>query len=133
MSVIRTVTVSQMVDDLMSDEYAAWSYAGANAIAEYYENLSDDIGEPIEWDRVAVRCEFSEYTLRDILDNFGDSLNLNWAEVVKDLVSYGEFPVNDLIEELKDQFDCVIHVDQGKNPMPWTRPEDTFIISKLDN
>jgi hypothetical protein len=90
--------------------------------------MTHDIGEPIEWDRVAVRCDFSEYTLRDILDNFGDSLNLDWAEIVKDLVSYGEFPVDEVVEQLQEHTGCVIHVVQGTNPLTGVTDEDTFII-----
>ena len=128
MSVINTMTLSQMADDLLDDEYASWTRLGAYAFAGYLDELSDDIGEPIEWCRVAIRCEYSEYTLRDILDNFGDSLNLDWAEIVKDLVSYGDFPVDDLVEQLQDHTGCVIHVEQGKNLLTGVTDEDTFIV-----
>jgi hypothetical protein len=128
MSVINTMTVSQMADDLLDDENASWTRLGALRLAEYLDDLSEDIGEPIEWDRVAIRCEYSEYTLRDILDNFGDSLNLDWAEIVKDLVSYGEFPIDDLVEQLQDHTGCVIHVEQGTNLLTGGTDEDTFIV-----
>lgn len=128
MSVVNTMTVDQMARDLIDDDNAGWTRLGAYAIAEYLDNLSEDIGEPIKWDRVAIRCEYSEYTLRDILDNFGDSLNLDWAEIVKDLVSYGEFPVDDLVEQLQEHTGCVIHVVQGTNPLTGGTDEDTFIV-----
>ena len=128
MSVVNTMSVDEMARDLLDDDNASWTRLGAYAIAEYLDELSDDIGEPIEWCRVAIRCEYSEYTLRDILDNFGDSLNLDWAEIVKDLVSYGDFPVDDLVEQLQDHTGCVIHVEQGKNLLTGVTDEDTFIV-----
>ena len=57
----QTVYESQFIDELMSDEYANWSYNGAKALYEYLEQLSEDIGEDIEMDRVALRCDYSEY------------------------------------------------------------------------
>ena len=128
MSVINTMTIDEMARDLLDDDNASWTRLGAYAIAEYFDELSEDMGEPIEWCRVAVRCDYSEYTLRDVLDNFGDSLNLYWAEIVKDLVSYGEFPVDDLVEQLQEHTGCVIHVEQGKNPVTGATDEDTFIV-----
>lgn len=34
---------------------------GAKAVQDYYENLSDDLGEDIEFDPIAWCCEWSEY------------------------------------------------------------------------
>jgi len=59
---IETLTTSEAADRLMSDQYAKWSYEGAHAMIEYLERLEDDLGEPIEFDRVAIRCEYSEYS-----------------------------------------------------------------------
>lgn len=128
MSVINTMTVDQMAKDLIDDENASWTRLGAYALAEYLDELSDDIGEPIEWDRVAIRCEYSEYTLRDILDNFGDSLSLDWQAIAIELLEGGEFPVDEVVEQLQDQSGCVIHVEQGTNPLTGVTDEDTFIV-----
>jgi hypothetical protein len=46
---------------LYEDEYAGWSYEGARALVEYMEGLEDELGEEIEFDVVALRCEYTEY------------------------------------------------------------------------
>lgn len=46
---------------LYEDEYAGWSYGGARALVEYLEALEDELGEEIEFDVVALRCEYTEY------------------------------------------------------------------------
>ena len=46
---------------LMADENAAWSNAGAFALVEYLEQIEEDCGTEIEFDRVAIRCEYSEH------------------------------------------------------------------------
>ena len=128
MSVINTMTVSQMADDLLDDENASWTRLGALRLAEYLDDLSEDIGEPIEWDRVAIRCDYSEYTLSDLLSNFADSLNLDWQAIALELLDGGDFPVDDLVEQLREHTGCVIHVVQGTNPLTGVTDEDTFIV-----
>ena len=59
--ITKYVSESSFIDDLKSDEYANWSYGACKALYAYYEQLSDDIGEDIELDRVAIRCEWGEY------------------------------------------------------------------------
>jgi len=58
----RAMTTREIGHDLLNDEYAGWTYNGAMALAEYLERLEEDSGEEIEYDRVAIRCDFSEYS-----------------------------------------------------------------------
>ena len=57
----ETLTTGNAASRLYEDENAGWSYAGARALVEYLEELEDDIGEEIEFDVVALRCEYTEY------------------------------------------------------------------------
>jgi hypothetical protein len=70
-----TLTTSQAAQILVDDENANWTRAGAYALAEYLENLEEDTGEQIEFCRVSLRCDFSEYAdLEDwAADYFSDS------------------------------------------------------------
>jgi len=54
-----TLNKYQIADELRKDSNAGWSYAGANALAEY---LDENAGEETEFDCVAIRCDFSEYS-----------------------------------------------------------------------
>ena len=68
----QTLTTEQAADLLVADNNAGWSYAGARALVEYLENLEDDTGEEIEFDRVALRCDFSEYpNAREAAEEYG--------------------------------------------------------------
>lgn len=53
-------TTNELVQDLLNDEYANWSYEGASAIVEFLEEIYCD-GNDDEWDRVEIRCYYSEY------------------------------------------------------------------------
>ena len=57
----QRLSTNEAADLLVADINADWSYEGAFALVEYLENLEDDTGEEIEFDRVALRCDFSEY------------------------------------------------------------------------
>jgi hypothetical protein len=57
-----TLSTSQAVDLLKADSNARWSRSGAYALVEYLEELESDTGTEIEFDVVAIRCDFSEYS-----------------------------------------------------------------------
>ena len=57
----QTLTTDQAADLLIADDNAGWSYAGARALVEHLEATEEDTGEEIEFDCVALRCDFSEY------------------------------------------------------------------------
>ena len=58
---IQTMTTAQIADALRADENAAWSYNGARALAEHLEQWEEETGQPMEFDRVEIRCDWSEY------------------------------------------------------------------------
>ncbi len=57
----QTLTTSEAAHLLMQDENAKWSRTGAYALIEHLEQLEEDCGDEIEFDRVAIRCDWSEY------------------------------------------------------------------------
>ena len=61
MSIVNTLGKSEFMDLLQHDDYANWSYDAAGALFDYYDELSDSLGEPVEFDRVAIRCDWSEH------------------------------------------------------------------------
>jgi hypothetical protein len=56
-----TLTTSQAAAMLKADTSANWSQSGAYALIEYLEQLEEDTGTEIEFDAVAIRCDYSEY------------------------------------------------------------------------
>ena len=57
-----TLNTYDVARELMNDSNAAWSRAGALALAEYLEEYEESTGEELELDVVAIRCDFSEWT-----------------------------------------------------------------------
>ena len=54
----QTLNTYEVAMILVRDEYANWSYDGAEALIEWIEECE---GEDTELDPVNLRCEFSEY------------------------------------------------------------------------
>ena len=71
---INTISTSQAVTELLKDEYAQWSHEAAAALVDWIEELEESTGEPIEFDPVALRCEFSEYTEAELIEAYDMTL-----------------------------------------------------------
>ena len=73
MSIIQTVNKSQFIDNLLADDYASWTYEDAGALYDYYEDFSDDTGEDVELDRVALRCEWTRAdSIDEVIEDYDD-------------------------------------------------------------
>jgi hypothetical protein len=57
----KTLTNYEIAHELLQDDNAGWTRAGAFALAEYLEEYEESTGEEMEFDHVAIRCDFSEY------------------------------------------------------------------------
>lgn len=47
-----------------------FSYEGLEVLFDYLDNLSEDIGEPIELDVVALCCEYYESSVEELIENY---------------------------------------------------------------
>ena len=57
----QTISTNEAAHQLFNDENAGWSFKGATALAEHLEELEEAYGEEMEFNRVDVRCEYSQY------------------------------------------------------------------------
>ena len=54
------------------DRKENFSYEGRKALYEYFTQLEEDIGEEIEFDCIAICCEYSEYeNLKEFQQDYG--------------------------------------------------------------
>ena len=53
-----------------------FSYEGKRALFDYLNDLSEDIGEPIELDIIGICSDFTEYSdLKEFNDDYGYTIN----------------------------------------------------------
>ena len=67
----------EFINDLISDDYASFTREGAKELYEHLTDWEDMTGEVYDFDRVAIRCEWSEYeSLEKCLEQYDfNSLN----------------------------------------------------------
>ena len=109
----ETLNTSEIADRLFRDENAAWSYAGARALAEYLQEWEDGTGEEMEFDRVAIRCDFAEYEgLRQWAEDYFGSISA-WEAALS--IEEDTLPddVDDKIREYINDRGTLIEFDGG--------------------
>lgn len=52
-----------------------FSYEGLEVLFDYLDNLSEDIGEPIELDVAAICCVYYESSIQELIDNYNIDLS----------------------------------------------------------
>ena len=85
---------------LLNRSESNFSIAGAEALAKYFEELEEEIGEELEFDPVAIAIEYSELRIEEALDSY---------QVLKEEYKKGE----DVIEIL-EEYTTVIKIDEDK-------------------
>ena len=66
---IDTVTQTEFVDRFVKiDRENNFSYWGRIALFEYFEEWEEEMGEQLEFDPIAICCEFTEYESLDELN-----------------------------------------------------------------
>jgi hypothetical protein len=75
MAIVKTVTFGDFCDSFDKIQRTQFSYGALKGLYEYYEQLSDDTGESIELDVIAICCDWTEYTLAEYNDYFDTSFD----------------------------------------------------------
>ena len=65
------LSTNEIADLLFNDKNADRTFKGSLALAEYLEELEDDLGIEQDFDLVAIRGSYTEYeTLQEIADDY---------------------------------------------------------------
>ena len=87
-----TVTEYQFIDTMAQKQHG-FSYEGAKALFEYFEQYEQDTGEEMEFDPIAFRCSFYEYeNLQEIKKNYK---NIETLEDLQNHTTVIEIPDSD--------------------------------------
>jgi hypothetical protein len=93
MPVVKTyIHNSELYHDLKKMDRSNFSYDGACALMEYLKDLSEEIGENIEYDPIAFCCDFTEYeTIGMLCDDYSNAPQADdysdpddWEEAAKE-------------------------------------------------
>ena len=67
--IMETLTKSQFVGN--ETMRASFTYEAAGALFDWYSDLAEDCGAPVEFDPVGFRCDWSEYSLDELMTDYG--------------------------------------------------------------
>lgn len=76
MAIIQTVDSYLFCEAFKQVRPDNFSYEGLELLFEYLDDLSDDMGENIELDVIALCCDYAEYSLEDWFNEYGDFYSL---------------------------------------------------------
>ena len=104
--IVQTVTETMFIEEFRNmDRMDNFSINGLRALYSFFDELSDDTGQPFELDVIAICCDFSELTYKEIASNY-------------DIVSYDELAELDedeqqelIVERLSEETIVVYHDD----------------------
>jgi len=106
-----TLNTNEIADRLSSDKNSSFSYGGASALAEYLEDYEKSTGEEMEFDLVAIRCDFSEY--ESLQEWAHDHFSNAWEELGFDEKDFDSDEFDDAIREYITDHCTLIEFDGG--------------------
>ena len=91
MAIKQTVTESDFRDAFQAIRPNNFTYEGLGALYEYLWDLSEDIGEDIELDVIALCCDFTEYSEDEARKEFDIDPDIeDWQDEVPDAIASGD-------------------------------------------
>ena len=71
--IVDTLTRFRFVDEFQKIRPDNFSYEGLHALYDYLDELSYDIGQPIEFDPISICCDFREYeSFKQLQEDYPD-------------------------------------------------------------
>jgi len=75
--IYNKLTLNDFINAFKQGNRDYYTYEGYIALYEYLDELSEDCGTDIEFDMIALCCEFTQY---ESLEELADSYNMSFTE-----------------------------------------------------
>ena len=70
-----TVTIYTFTNEMINHGF---TYEGSNALFEYLTQYEEDCDQDLEFDPIAIRCDFDEYeNLKEVQGNYSNIKNID--------------------------------------------------------
>ena len=95
----KTIDKYEFVRDM--DEYYhgnGFSYDGLLTLYDYLEELEEEIGEELEFDVIALHCQYEEISVNDFLTDYYDEVDIEEIFSIYNLKSVDEITADVLYE-----------------------------------
>jgi len=81
---IKNLSTNEMAREIEEDENNNFTYKQAERLIEYLEEMEEETGETIEFDSVAIRCDFNASTQEEILNDYSNLIDEEIEEMDKE-------------------------------------------------
>ena len=80
MAIVQNINLYQFRDAFRNmNRGSTFSYEGLEVLFDYLENYSDETGEPVELDVVALCCDYAESSTQELIEAYGDYFDVSDA------------------------------------------------------
>ena len=77
MAIIQTILQYQFVEMMQTARPDNFTVSGLRVLFDYLDQLSDDCSEPMEFDAIAIACDYSEMDAIEAYSRYSPDLNLD--------------------------------------------------------
>jgi hypothetical protein len=85
----RTITEHEFIDGFTGNYADSFSYEGKKALYEYFTQLEEDTSFEIEYDPIAIHCEYTEYDdFTEFLEDYEDYAKEHNIKEIDDIAEH---------------------------------------------
>ena len=85
----RTITESEFIDGFKGSYADSFTYEGKKALFEYFEQMEEDTGFDMEFDPIAIHCEYTEYDdFAEFLEEYEDYAKEHNIKEIDDIAEH---------------------------------------------
>ena len=85
----RTITEHEFIDGFKGSYADSFTYEGKKALFEYFEQLEEDTGFDMEFDPIAIHCDFTEYDdFAEFLEEYEDYAKEHNIKEIDDIAEH---------------------------------------------
>ena len=85
----RTITEHEFIDGFTGSYADSFSYEGMKALYKYFTQLEEDTSFEIEYDPIAIHCEYTEYDdFTEFLEDYEDYAKEHNIKEIDDIAEH---------------------------------------------
>lgn len=77
MAIVQTILQYQFIDMMQTARPDNFSVSGLRVLFDYLDQVSDECSEPLEFDAIAIACEYTEADAIEVYNRYTPDLNLD--------------------------------------------------------
>ena len=77
MAIIQTILQYQFIDMMQTARPDNFTVSGLRVLFDYLDQVSDECSEPMEFDAIAIACEYTEADAVEVYNRYTPQLNLD--------------------------------------------------------